>query len=64
MKKTATKITALFFVLLFIFSNFATAVYATDESAGTDETIGHALVLTCDHLSVTKGKTILAVTSK
>ncbi len=58
MKKTATKITALFFVLLFIFSNFATAAYATDEGAGTDETVGHALVLTCDHLSVTKGKTI------
>ncbi len=58
MKKTATKITAIFFVLLFLFSNLATAVYATDENAGADETIGHALVLTSDHLSVTKGKTI------
>ncbi len=58
MKKTATKFTAIFFVLLFVLSNFATAVYAADEAAGTDEGAGHALVLTSDSLSVTKGKKI------
>lgn len=58
MRKTATKLTAVFFVLMFLLSSLSAAVYAADENAGSDESIGHALVLTCDHLSVTKGKKI------
>lgn len=58
MKKTVTKITALFFAFMFLLSSLATAVYAADETAGTDEGAGHALVLTSESLSVTKGKTI------
>lgn len=32
MRKTATKITALFFVLMFLLSSLAPAVYAADEA--------------------------------
>ncbi len=56
MKKTAIKIIAVFFVMLFVCTSFAsTAVYA--ENAETEGTL-HALVLKSDHLSVTEGKKI------
>jgi len=57
MKKTATKITAIFFVLMFLFTSFSASVYATD-GAGEGEGTGHALVLTSESLSVKIGKKI------
>lgn len=56
MKKTATKITAIFFVLMFLFTSFSASVYATTD--GESEGTGHALVLTSDSLSVKAGKKI------
>lgn len=58
MRKTATKITALFFVLMFLLSSLAPAVYAADEATDTEESAGCALVLTSESLSVKRGKTI------
>lgn len=58
MRKTATKITALFFVLMFLLSSLAPAVYAADEATDTEESAGYALVLTSESLSVKRGKTI------
>ncbi len=58
MKKTATKITAIFFVLMFLFTSFSASVYATTDGAGEGEGTGHALVLTSESLSVKIGKKI------
>ncbi len=58
MKKTATKITAIFFVLMFLFTSFSASVYATTDGAGEGEGTGHALVLTSESLSVKTGKKI------
>lgn len=58
MRKTATKITALFFVLMFLLSSLAPAVYAADEATDTEGSSGYALVLTSESLSVKRGKTI------
>ena len=58
MKKTAVKITSIFFVLMFLFSSLSPAVYAADEIADSGDGAGHALVLTSDALTVKIGKTI------
>lgn len=58
MKKTAVKITSLFFVFMFLLSSLTPAVYAIDEIADTDDGAGHALVLTSESLTVKIGKTI------
>lgn len=58
MKKTATKITAIFFVLMFLFTSFSASVYATTDGTGEGEGTGHALVLTSESLSVKIGKKI------
>ncbi|MBE6771196.1 MAG: DUF4474 domain-containing protein [Ruminococcaceae bacterium] len=60
MKKLAVKITAVFFVLLFIGTNFSAIAFAadsTDSSASQDGSVSHALVLTSNSISITVGKT-------
>lgn len=59
MKKFAVKLTAIFFVLLFIGTNFSTIALAaqdTDSSVSQGESVGHALVLTSSNLSISVGK--------
>ena len=61
MKKLAVKLTAIFFVLLFIGTNFSTialAVQETDSSASQDSGANHALVLTSSSLEVAIGKKV------
>ncbi len=57
MKRAAVKLTAIFLVLVFAFSSFSIAVYAADETSGSGDSTVHALVLTCEQLTVDKGKT-------
>ena len=59
MKKTAVKITAVFFVLMFAFSSVVSAYAAatpTDPQPDADKI--PALVMTSESLTVTEGKTV------
>jgi len=60
MKKIAVKLTALFFVFIFIGTSvFSITSYAVDtNSESTDPSVGHALVLKSESLSVVERKTI------
>lgn len=61
MKKAMTKLTAIFFVLLFAFASVMTVMATADistETPSVDNSVGHALVLSSESLEVTVGKKI------